>query len=72
MLAHYLVNARHDWRAEQRYRRRRVPVFVLAREGALGEVTGDGGHGDIAGTPRLAKVKVKRVVLDILVTGVVL
>lgn len=68
----YLVNARHNWRAEERYGRRGVPVLVLAREGALGEVTRDGGHGDIAGTPRLAPVKAERVVLDILVAGVVL
>lgn len=49
-----------------------TPIFVLAGELETGEVTCDACHGHGTRPIRLPKVKVKRIVLDILIPRVVL
>ena len=66
------MDARQHWSVEERLRRRRVPVLIIGRKFNIGQVARDAGHRNGAVAPRLAKVKVERVVLDVLVACVVL
>ena len=49
-----------------------APVLVFWRKIHVGQMASDTGHGNRASPPWLAKVKVKRIILDILVAGIVL
>lgn len=49
-----------------------MPVLVRVRELGLGKMACDTGHGNIALTPWLAKVKVEAVILDVLIPRVAL
>lgn len=46
--------------------RRPIPVLEVGTKLYLGQMPGNAGHGDLAVTPRVAKVISKRIVLDVL------
>lgn len=57
---------------EQRLWRRKAPVFVLAGKVQVGEMAHDAGHRDGALTILRAEIEIKRVILDVLISGAML
>lgn len=57
---------------EQSLRWRVAPILVLARKFDIGKMACDASHCDFTLAQRLSKVKIKRVILDVLISCIVL
>lgn len=68
----YVRNRSHDRRVEQADRWWMEPIFVLGRELRTGEMAKDGSHRHFTSAPWLAKVELKAVVLDVLISSIAL